>query len=188
MDNRRKSLIAIIVTFMVVTIPHIAIYASSFEPALSTILGLPYALAVEASIIICAYFTKWQTTKLWAWIGYFVFVFASGVMNVGYIEPTTFPAWIYATFPTIAIALLGFLYRQVDKLVYAKESQHKPAQASTQLAVEPAQAKLNAFLCQQCEKEFATVQALNAHKRFCAGLELTKNGHVIEEIKLKVGE
>lgn len=25
------------------------------------------------------------------------------------------------------------------------------------------------YFCQQCEKEFATVQALNAHKRFCAG-------------------
>jgi hypothetical protein len=24
-------------------------------------------------------------------------------------------------------------------------------------------------LCQECEREFSTVQALNAHKRFCAG-------------------
>lgn len=178
MDNRRKTIMAIIITFMVVTIPHIAIYASSFEPALSSILGLPYALAVEASIIVCAYFTKWQTTRRWAWIGYFVFVSASGVMNVGYIEPTTFPAWIYATFPTLAIALLGFLYRQVDKLVYAKESQHKPAQISMSPLPEPAQTALEQFLCQQCEREFASVQALNAHMRFCKGHP--QNGQLTE--------
>jgi hypothetical protein len=52
-------------------------------------------------------------------------VFASGVMNIGYIQPATFPAWNYALFPTVAIALLGFLYRQIDKLVEGAESRRK---------------------------------------------------------------
>lgn len=126
MDNRRRSLLIIIFLLMVVTVPHVAIYAGSFEPPGSFWLGWPYSLAVEASVIVCAYFTKWQTTKGWAWAGYFGFVVASGIMNVGYIQPDTFPAWTYALFPTAAISLLGFLYRQVDKLVLVAEAGKRP--------------------------------------------------------------
>jgi hypothetical protein len=132
MDNRRKSLIAIIFTFMIVTVPHVAIYAGSFEPPSSFWLGWPYSLAVEASIIVCAYFTKWQTTKVISWVGYFVFVVASGIMNVGYIQPETFPAWTYALFPTAAISLLGLLYRQVDKLVLIAEAGKRVSKQATE--------------------------------------------------------
>lgn len=131
MDNRRKSLLIIITTFMLVTVPHVAIYASSFEPHSSFWLGWPFSIAVEASIIICAFFTKYQTTKLWGWIGYFGFAVASGIMNVGYIQPDTFPAWTYALFPTAAISLLGFLYRQVDKLVQGTEASKRTKTDST---------------------------------------------------------
>lgn len=183
MDNRRKSLLLIIFTFMIVTVPHVAIYAGGFEHPSSFWLGWPYSLAVEASIIVCAYFTKWQTTKLWAWVGYFGFVAASGIMNVGYIQPETFPAWTYALFPTAAISLLGFLYRQVDRLVQVTEAgKRKGAEGAPVVSMEPARASTSqqelapdAYLCQQCEKEFATVQALNAHKRFCAG-KVAANG------------
>lgn len=172
MDNRRKSLIAIIVTFMVVTVPHVAIYASSFEPPISFWLGWPYSLAVEASIIVCAYFTKWQTTKVISWVGYFVFVFASGIMNVGYIQPETFPAWTYALFPTAAISLLGLLYRQVDKLVLVAEAGKKTrSESAPVVSIEPAQATQEiaqaTHACDECDREFSTKQALSAHKRFC---------------------
>lgn len=139
MDNRRKSLIAIIVTFMIVTVPHVAIYASSFEPPVSFWLGWPYSLAVEASIIVCAYFTKWQTTKVISWVGYFGFVIASGIMNVGYIQPLTIPAWTYALFPTAAISLLGLLYRQVDKLVLVAEAGKKTKAESAPVVSEQSQ-------------------------------------------------
>lgn len=142
MDNRRKFLIAIIATFMVVTVPHVAIYAGSFEPLDSFWLGWPYALAVEASIIACAYFTKWQTTRVVSWIGYFCFVAASGIMNVGYIEPETFPAWTYALFPTTATALLGFLYRQVDRLVQVTEASKRTKADSTPVVHEQSQTNL----------------------------------------------
>lgn len=121
LDNRRKYILAIILTFMLVTVSHIANYAGSFEPDHFGWIGWPYAIAVEVSIIICAYFTKWVTTRRCAWTGYIIFVVASGLMNAGHIQPTGPIAWSYALFPTVAIGLLGFLYRQVDKLVQPKE-------------------------------------------------------------------
>ena len=93
MDKRRIPILLVIGFFMLVTVSHIALYAGSFEPDGFSGFGWPYALAVEVSIIICAYFTKWQTTKLWAWVGYFAFVMASGVMNFGFIQPESVPAW-----------------------------------------------------------------------------------------------
>lgn len=173
MDNRRKSLLIIIFSFMVVTVPHVAIYAGSFEPSGSSWLGWPYSLAVEASVIVCAYFTKWQTTRLWAWVGYFGFVVASGIMNVGYIQPDTFPTWTYALFPTAAISLLGFLYRQVDKLVQVAEAGKRTGRAesapmvSTELAQAPHELAQATHACDGCPREFGTKQALSAHKRFC---------------------
>lgn len=101
--------------FMLVTVFHVTAYASSFEPVVwLKWLGLLYALAVELSIVVSAYFTRWSSVRAWAWTGFFLFTAASGVMNWGWIEPDTFDGWIYALFPTTAIALLGFLYRQVD--------------------------------------------------------------------------
>lgn len=185
MDNRRKSLLLIIFTFMIVTVPHVAIYAGGFEHPSSFWLGWPYSLAVEASIIVCAYFTKWQTTKLWAWVGYFGFVAASGIMNVGYIQPETFPAWTYALFPTAAISLLGFLYRQVDRLVQVTEAGKRTIKQGT-VSMEPAQSQhvpaLSGLVCLQCGATagkngipFSTQEAVNAHMRFCAG-KVATNG------------
>lgn len=193
MDNRRRSLLIIIFLLMVVTVPHVAIYAGSFEPSGSSWLGWPYSLAVEASVIICAYFTKWQTTRLWAWVGYFGFVVASGIMNVGYIQPDTFPAWTYALFPTAAISLLGFLYRQVDKLVQVAEAGKRPRaesahpfgywplratsseaspavyeQSDNGFAAKSAKSEHQAdleFICSLCDLSFPTRNSLNAHKR-----------------------
>jgi hypothetical protein len=121
LDKRRIPILLVIGFFMLVTVSHIALYAGSFEPDGLSGFGWPYALAVEVSIIICAYFTKWQTTQRPAWLGYFAFVMASGVMNVGFIQPESVPAWTYALFPTAAISLLGFLYRQIDTLVKPAE-------------------------------------------------------------------
>lgn len=45
------------------------------------------------------------------------------------------------------------------------------------IAPEPAPAtQQDAFICDECEREFATVQALSAHKRFCAE-KISTNGH-----------
>ena len=127
-DARRIAPLAVIVTFMVVTIGHVANYAGSFEAPGWLWLGWPYALAVDVAIIICSYFTKWATTERWAWAGYLSFTLASGVMNAAAIQPwakaNPIPAWVYAEFPTVAIALLGFLYRSIDKLVASKERKH----------------------------------------------------------------
>lgn len=103
-------------TFMIVTVGHVAGYTGSFEQSGSEWLGWPYAIAVDASIAMCAYLTRWATTRRWAWIGYFAFVTASGALNVAYIDPQVWGEWIYALFPTGAIALLGFLARDVELL------------------------------------------------------------------------
>lgn len=127
MDFRRWSVLITIAIFMIVTVAHVAVYAGQYEPDGWRFLGVLYALGVEASIAICAYFTAWATTRRWAWIGFVLFTVASGVMNWGYIEPATFHGWVYALFPTAAIALSGFLYRQVD--VLTKYRHHSPDKA-----------------------------------------------------------
>jgi len=185
MDNRRKWIIGSMVPFGLVTIVHVTAYAASFEPSLWTAwLGLPYAVAVEMAIIVAAYFTRWEKTQRIAWAGYFAFVIASGLMNVGYLAPeftlsvAAVAAWTYALFPTVAIALLGFLYRQVDSLVAGKEA--KAARASetasdkseTALRIErvqPAQlpepAALPVVTCNVCGVTFGNRYQLSAHKR-----------------------
>lgn len=68
------------------------------------------------------------------------------------------------------------------RIAQADRTRIKLAQASTALALpshEPAQSEHNAstplhdasiqsHVCERCERQFASVQALNAHKRFCA--------------------
>lgn len=136
MDNRRFWVLSVIILFMIVTVAHVAFYAASFEPPTTRIMGWFYAVGVEACIIITAYYTKFKTTRAWAYIIFLGLVIASGILNIGYIEPEGIPEWTYAIFPTAAIASLGFLYRQVDTLVKPAEGRkaaeskpeaHKPA-------------------------------------------------------------
>lgn len=76
----------------------------------------------------------------------------------------------------VAVARDGLV--GVKKLEQELES--KPARASTERAkkpvVEPEPAQ-SGHLCQACEKEFGSVQALNAHQRFCtARVPASANG------------
>jgi hypothetical protein len=121
-DTRYLSVALIIAIFMVVTVGHVARYAGGFEAAGWQFLGWPYALAVDASIVVCAWLTRWASTRRWAWRGYVLFVLASGAMNAAAIEPWAQAlaveaafAWVYALFPTAAIGVLGFLARQADE-------------------------------------------------------------------------
>lgn len=120
LDLRYLAVALVIVVFMAVTVGHVANYAGSFESSGWQWLGWPYALAVDAAIVICAWLTRWKTTRTWAWAGYFAFVAASGAMNAAAVQPwaRSWPewvfAWIYALFPTAAIGLLGFLARQAE--------------------------------------------------------------------------
>lgn len=58
------------------------------------------------------------------------------------------------------------------KLQYDHDERLAQIQASTMLAEskpEPAQSESNLHKCGKCQRDFATVQGLNAHQRFCAG-------------------
>ena len=110
-DRRQIAAYAVIILFMAVTIGHVASYTGGFEPLGQEWLGFFYALAVDASIAVCAWLTRWKTTERWAWLGYVAFTIASGVLNIAHIAPRAIGAWVYAVFPTLAIALLGFLAR-----------------------------------------------------------------------------
>lgn len=121
LDTRWLAVGAIIGVFMLVTVGHVAAYAGSFEADGWAWLGLPYALAVDAAIVVCAWMTRWKTTRTWAMFGYAAFVLASGAMNAAAVKPWAqpwpyefFAAWTYALFPTAAIGLLGFLARQAE--------------------------------------------------------------------------
>ena len=167
-DNRKKAIWTIIGLFMIVTTFHVAFYAASFEKEGGTALSWPYALGVDLAIIVCSYFTRWQITKAPAWTGYFVFTLMSGAMNIGWIKPGWDIAAIsYAVFPTVAIALLGWLFRQVDKLTATSKPNVKVAKASQSVAdaskseVEPTD------FCEWCSKGFKNRFALSAHLRGC---------------------
>jgi len=66
---------------------------------------------------------------------------------------------------------------ELERLRLANEVKLAKVQAGTVPAlpmvaplIVPAVPAQSGHKCQQCEKEFSTVQALNAHKRFCAGM------------------
>ncbi len=114
----------VILLLMVVTVGHAASYSGSFEPEGWAWLGWAYAIAVDLAIAVCAYYTRWATTRRWASIGYISFVVASGMLNVAHLRPWTHDlgAWVYALFPTGAQALLGFLARDAGRLTKKREA------------------------------------------------------------------
>lgn len=102
-------------------------------------------------------------------------------------------------FPTITAAGLAWVARSIEKkhrksvgikaqlqegfALWMLQMLPEPAQAkqseSMSVPVEQisiAEQKHDAFLCEGCEKEFGTVQALSAHKRFCEN-KISVNGH-----------
>ena len=178
-DKRRLYPAAVIVALMAVTVGHVAAYAGSFEIDGWAWLGWPYALAVDAAIVVAAYFTQWKTTRL-AWWLYAAFVLASGFLNVGAVKPwersgfDVASAWVYALFPTLAIAGLGFLERQADSLSSAAESRRKRQDSATETherRTSDARATQSetesGASCEWCGRTFATPQGVSAHLRFC---------------------
>lgn len=125
-DKRKISVWIVISGFLIVTTAHVSFYALQFEPTASHLLSWPFALMVDGAILVFSYFTRWQLTSKSAWVGYFLCTVMSGLMNIGYVNPQTIPAWAYAIFPTLAIALLGWLFRQVDKLPTKTGKVEKP--------------------------------------------------------------
>lgn len=76
--------------------------------------------------------------------------------------------WFWATIVALAPILLlaaataaGYMLEPVSKQKAQEPIVPARARALPSRAV---------HLCQQCEREFSTVQALNAHRRFCAGM------------------
>lgn len=56
------------------------------------------------------------------------------------------------------------------------QSQHRAAEAGSQAGIELAQAAQSRHECEDCGQAFRTVQAINAHRRFCRG-PVSQNGH-----------
>ena len=182
MDRRRLAAYAVVVVFMVVTMGHVAAFTGSMEPEGWAWLGWPYALAVDASIAICAWLTRWKTTERWAWVGYLAFTVASGLLNVAQVRPgsqeSALGAWVYALFPTFAIALLGFLARDASK--FRVSSGGSAGSSADGPAREPVVAAQSVFVC-DCTAEFGSQNALNAHRRWCAGALISDNGNAVRE-------
>lgn len=143
LDTRWLAVATVIAVFMAVTVGHVANYAGGFEAGGWSWLGWPYALAVDAAIVLCAWMTRWKTTRAWAWAGYFAFVAASGAMNAAAVRPWALPwpdrafAWVYALFPTGAIGLLGFLARKAEEVAEHGKRRGIAAWFAAPKAVEP---------------------------------------------------
>lgn len=158
-DTRRLAPVFVIGLFIVVTISHEASYAGSFEKEGYEFVGWPYAIAMNLSILIAEYFTRWTTTRTWAWRAFYIVAIGSGLMNVAYIRPWELDgmdelfAWIYAILPTVIIIFLGFLSSSVGKLAGAQEARWKTQDE-----------KADAFPC-FCGKSFAGKRSLDAHTK-----------------------
>ena len=186
MDRRQGAAYAVIGVFMMVTVGHVAAYCGSMEPQGWAWLGWPYALAVDGSIAVCAWLTRWETTKSWAWVGYFAFTAASGALNVAQVRPwaqeAALGAWVYAFFPTLAIALLGFLARDASK--FRKRSKSSDGSGTDQAAPVPATASQGVVVCEACGKVCQSQNALNAHRRWCAGVLVNEEARGDDESRL----
>jgi hypothetical protein len=119
-DKRRLAIAAVVTVFTVVPVVHVAEFTGSFEPTGHQGLGYVYAIGLDFAIAICAWFTRWAITRRIAWLSYFVLVLVDGSFNVAYVEPwesdKPAAAWLYAVFPTLIVAILSLLARQVDAL------------------------------------------------------------------------
>ncbi len=135
LDRRQAAAYGVIALFMAVTVGHVANYAGSFEPDGWAGLGWLYAIAVDGAIAVCAWLTLWKTTRTWAWAGYILAVVASGLLNVAQVQPWTrdFGAWVYAIFPTVAQALLGFLARDAGTFTKSRSSDERVARLGAEL-------------------------------------------------------
>jgi len=73
--------------------------------------------------------------------------------------------------------------REQWRIRQADKTRVKLAEVATSASTEPAQSKTepaqSGQACEDCGKAFATVQALNAHRRFCAGISAL-NGKVTQ--------
>ena len=73
--------------------------------------------------------------------------------------------------------------REQWRIRQADRTRVKLAEVATSASTEPAQSKTepapSGQVCEDCGKTFATVQALNAHRRFCAGIPAL-NGKVTQ--------
>jgi hypothetical protein len=193
LDSRQIIPFVVIGLFMAVTIGHVAEYAGSFESDRWWILGIFYALAVDASIVVCSWFTRWTTTSLWAWIGYFAFTVASGGLNVAQVQPWTqenaglqIGAWIYALFPTGSIALLGFLARDAKLLVERSNRSRGTAsqKSETETQERPQSEQDNGHepaSCAWCGESFDNVQGVSAHMRWCKTYKARKESEVVAQ-------
>lgn len=163
-DRRQVAAYVVIVLFMAVTIGHVANYAGSFETGGWTALGWLYALAVDGAIVVCAWLTLWKTTRTWAWVGYVLAVIASGVLNVAQVRPWSrdFGAWVYAVFPTVAQALLGFLARDAGTFTKSRDSDARVADLRAEL--KQARAELTGARAEY-EQELARLAQARTFKR-----------------------
>lgn len=63
----------------------------------------------------------------------------------------------------VIVASVGYAQKRT-----VKQTDSAPSVAKA--IIEPAQETLSVYRCDGCEREFGTVQALSAHKRFCTGI------------------
>jgi hypothetical protein len=194
-DIRQVLAVGLVALFSVVTVEHVARYLGSFEPAGEQWVGYIYAIGGDFTVAACALFTRWTTTKRTAWAAYFALIGAECVFNVCYIAPASIGAWIYSLYPTFIVAILSLLQRDVDKLTSASAHTSdalgallrrvglEVAQDATEEAQgvsQPAREETHsgngrAHLCDYCGAEFAKVQGVSAHLRYCTAYQEYKS-------------
>lgn len=128
---RRWLPIIIALLFQLVTIRHEAAYVGSYETPGWEWLGIPFSIGVDTATFISLFYTKWATTRKWAWISFVLFVAASAALNLAHIFDvaiagdrfgqgllpdlvTGMGVATVALFPTAAIVVMGFLERETD--------------------------------------------------------------------------
>lgn len=91
---------------------------------------------------------------------------------------------IYGVFPTLAAAMLGWLSKAAERLMVNRKGNWKDrllngmtdwllgsTEQTHATHMQTHEKALSVYLCESCEREFATVQALSAHLRFCVAYQ-----------------
>jgi len=172
--------------FLAITLARVASFTS--ESMRAGVLGWVYSIGLGVAVYASAYWTRNATTRKAAVISLIFFVSVDAFFNFAHVWIvadrssllTAIGAGLYGLFPTVAVALLGWMQTSINKLPPGAKREriladwlvsHLPKlPVSTDAETVPAdesepEAEVFRYICGVCGKSCETQNGLNAHQR-----------------------
>jgi len=175
----RKLDIELLVIILVIAVSagHIGNFLGGFERPNLFWLGYVQAVAIDAALAVCAYRMRLKSQRAASLAGWLFFCGVSAILNAAYYHGAgaSVPlAALLGAWAPAAGALLGWLKSTSDahaerQAKAAEARAAKRAQRAEESEVMPAPVLVPSFTCEGCGYEAASQNALNAHRRWCAG-------------------